>query len=153
MYIVTLRLDVLKSCRESFYEINAETFIQNRVSTAGMQWFNLPKTNMDPRLENDFKLIRMRSALDSKRHFKKNTIGPAIPVFSQVGTVIEGASEFYSARKRRKDRKPTFMEEAFSGESSTLHLKSRYGEVQQTKQSGKRTHYNFVKATRKKRAR
>jgi len=59
-------------------------------ATAGSDWYNLPKTNLTPELKRDLQLLRMRSVLDPKRHYKKEGSKPQIPEFSQVGTIIEG---------------------------------------------------------------
>ena len=42
-----------------------------RELTAGDAWFNLPATPITPELRNDLKVLRMRSAIDPQRHYKK----------------------------------------------------------------------------------
>ena len=90
----------------------------------------------------------MRSVLDPKRHYKKENGRALTPKFSQVGTIVEGPTEFYSARIRNKDRKRTLAEEIMIGERYTGRFKSKYDEVQSAKTSGKNAHYKIQKAKR-----
>ena len=53
----------------------------------------------------------MRDVLDPKRFYKKENSKPQIPEFSQVGTIIEGPTEYFSGRLSNKERKRTLVEE------------------------------------------
>lgn len=90
----------------------------------------------------------MRSVLDPKRMYK-NQGKLKIPEYSQVGTLIEGPTEFYSARLANSDRKQTLVEEVLAGEKQTGRFKSKYNEVQDKKRSGKKAFYKALKAKRK----
>jgi hypothetical protein len=93
----------------------------------------------------------MRSVLDPKRHYKKdNGKKNLIPEFSQIGTVIEGPTEFFSARIARKDRKKSLVEEVLSQQDTTTRFKRKYHEIQTSKQSGKKGHYKSLMSKRKK---
>ncbi|TVY21243.1 rRNA-processing protein fcf2 [Lachnellula arida] len=118
-------------------------------ATAGSDWYNLPKTNLTPELKRDLQLLRMRAVLDPKRHYKKEGSKPQIPEFSQVGTIIEGPTEFFSARLTNKDRKRTLVEEVLEGEKATQRFKSKYREIQEAKTSGKKAHYKRMKDLRR----
>ncbi|KAI3337018.1 Fcf2-domain-containing protein [Xylariaceae sp. AK1471] len=107
---------------------------------AGPQWFNLPATDLTPELRRDLQLLRMRDVLDPKRHYKKDN-SRAIPEFSQVGTVMPGPTDYFSARMTKKDRKRTLLEEVLETEDATRRFKSKYGEIQAVKTSGKKAHY------------
>ena len=72
----------------------------------------------------------------------------AAPEFSQVGKIIEGPTEYYSARLNHKDRKRTFVEELLAGEQETGRFKRKYGEVQSKTTSGKKAFYKALKAKR-----
>ncbi|MCJ1472842.1 hypothetical protein MMC13_001491 [Lambiella insularis] len=122
--------------------------IESKKATAGAEWFDLPRTILTPELKRDLQLLKMRSVLDPKRHYKKESATAKAPEFSQVGTIVEGPTEFYSARLQNKDRKRTFVEEVMVGESSTGRFKTKYHEVQAVKTSGKKAHYNALKAKR-----
>jgi hypothetical protein len=91
----------------------------------------------------------MRSALDPKRHYKKEGSKPEIPEFSQVGTFIEGPTEFFSARLSNKDRKRTFVEEVLASEDTSGRFRNKYGEIQAAKTSGKKEYYKILKAKRR----
>lgn len=90
----------------------------------------------------------MRNVLDPKRHYKKDNSKAQIPEFSQVGTLVEGKAEFYTARLQNRDRKRTLVEEVMSGERENGRFKHQYNDIQEKKRSGKKGHY---KAQMKKR--
>lgn len=73
----------------------------------------------------------------------------SIPEYSQVGTIVEGATEFYSGRIDNKKRKRTFVEEVLAGEQETGRFRRKYGEIQAEKASGKKAHYKALLARRK----
>jgi hypothetical protein len=91
----------------------------------------------------------MRSVLDPKRHFKKMDSKSDVPAFSQVGTIIEGPTEFFNGRINNKDRKKTFVEEVLAQETQTGRFRSKYHEIQKAKTSGKKAFYQALKAKRK----
>jgi hypothetical protein len=90
----------------------------------------------------------MRSVLDPKRHYKKENGKAKLPEFSQVGTIIEGPTEFFSGRIAKKDRKKTFVAEAMAIERETGRFESKYRAIQSTKTSGKKAFYNNLQAKR-----
>ncbi|OGE56671.1 hypothetical protein PENARI_c003G01646 [Penicillium arizonense] len=116
--------------------------------TAGPEWFNLPKTEMTPELKRDLQLIRMRSVLDAKRHYKKDNGRAKAPEFSQVGTIIQGPTEFFSSRIAKKDRKKNFVEETLAVERGNKRFQSKYRDIQATKTSGKKAFYKDLQAKR-----
>ncbi|KAJ5397278.1 hypothetical protein N7509_005391 [Penicillium cosmopolitanum] len=118
--------------------------------TAGPEWFDLPKTVMTTEFKRDLQLLRMRSVLDSKRHYKKENGKAKAPEFSQVGTIIQGPTEFFSGRIAKKDRKKTFVEETMATERQNRKFESKYRDIQDTKTSGKKAYYNNLKAQRKR---
>ena len=118
------------------------------MATAGVNWFNLPRTNLTPELKRDLQVLSMRSVLDPKRHYKKESGNAHIPTYSHVGTVLEGATEFYSARIQRRNRKGTIAEEVLAGEASSGRLRSNYRTVQRMRTSGKTAHYKALKTRR-----
>lgn len=117
-------------------------------TTAGPDWFDLPKTEMTAEFKRDLQLIRMRSVLDPKRHYKKENGKAKAPEFSQVGTIIQGPTEFFSGRIAKKDRKRTFVEETLALERQNKRFESKYRDIQESKTSGKKAYYNNLKAKR-----
>ncbi|KAI1393848.1 Fcf2-domain-containing protein [Hypoxylon trugodes] len=108
---------------------------------AGPSWFNLPRTDLTPELKKDLQLLRMRDVLDSKRFYRKDSSRALVPQFSSVGTIIEGPTDFYTARLTKKERKRTLLEEVLESEDITRKFKSKYGQIQDVKTSGKKGHY------------
>ena len=90
----------------------------------------------------------MRSVLDPKRHYKKENAKAEAPEFSQVGTLIEGPTEFFSSRLLNRDRKKTLVDEILTAEGSTGRFKSKYNDIQMSKTSGKKAFYKTLKAKR-----
>jgi hypothetical protein len=66
-----------------------------------------------------------------------------------VGTIIEGPTEFFSARLTNKERKRTFVEEILASENASGRFKNKYGEIQASKTSGKKEFYKNLKARRR----
>lgn len=111
----------------------------------------MPATNIsDPKIKREFQLLRLRGVLDTKKFFKKDTRKEPYPQFSQMGTLVEGPTEFYSARLTRKERKRTLVEEVLSSDANAK-FKQRYNEIQVKKTSGKKSHYKKLMARRKTR--
>lgn len=123
---------------------------QNDQLTAGPAWFDMPKTVVTDQLKRDLQLLEMRSVLDPHRHYKKDSRKGKVPTFSQVGTVIEGPTEWYSGRINKKDRAKNFVEEAMTTERDNGRFKRKYAEIQDKKTSGKKAHYKKLMAKRKK---
>ena len=107
----------------------------------------MPRTNLTPELKTDLRLLQMRSVLDPHRHYKK-TSKASIPQYSQVGTIMEGPTEFLTSRLPNKERKRTFVEEVLANETSTGRFKSKYNDVQASKTSGRKAFYQKLKAKR-----
>jgi hypothetical protein len=110
----------------------------------------MPKTDLTPELRRDLQLLKMRSVLDPHRHYKKDNKRDDVPAFSQVGTIIEGATEFYSSRLKNKERKQTMLEEVVAQEQASGRFKRKYDDIQTAKASGKKNFYKAVKAKRSK---
>ena len=90
----------------------------------------------------------MRSVLDPKRHYKKDDRKGQIPTYSQVGTILEGPTEYYSSRLLNRDRMQSFVDEVLAGENLTGRFKSKYEDIQSTKRSGKKAYYKALKEKR-----
>lgn len=91
----------------------------------------------------------MRNVLDPHRHYKKDNSKSLVPEYSQVGTIQEGPTEFFSSRLPNKERKRNFMEEILAREEANSRFKNKYNEIQVTKRSGKKGYYKALKAQRK----
>lgn len=120
-----------------------------RDSTAGKGWFDLPRSEVTDSIRRDWQILQMRNVLDPKRHYKKERA--PMPKFFQMGTVIEGNTEFFSARVAKKDRKKTIAEEILADDKAKDYYKRKFAEIQVQKHSGRSKHYKKIKEMRKKR--
>lgn len=125
------------------------TLQKRKKATAGSNWYNLPRTELTPELKRDLQLLKMRNVLDPHRHYKKDNTRDIVPEFSQVGTIIEGPTEFFSSRVVNKDRKRTIVDEILAGEIETGKFRRKYDEIQAAKTSGKKAHWKALKEKRK----
>ena len=123
--------------------------MQAEKATAGPNWFDLPKTKLTPDMKRDLQLLKMRGVLDPKRHYKKDNSKKLIPEFSQIGTVVEGPTEYFSSRLPNKERRRTFVDEVLTNERSTGRFKVKYKDIQAFKTSGKKAFYNKLKEKRR----
>ncbi|KAL6019245.1 dTDP-fucopyranose mutase [Candidozyma auris] len=82
---------------------------EEKDADAGKEWFNMKKKEMTPEIKRDMLIIKNRAVLDRKRHYKKDKW--EIPKYFQTGTIIEGNTEYYSARLARRNRGKSLAEE------------------------------------------
>ncbi|KAF2671215.1 Fcf2-domain-containing protein [Microthyrium microscopicum] len=111
--------------------------------------FDLPRTKITPELKRDLQLLSMRAVLDPKRMYKKQGKFK-IPEYSQVGTIVEGPTEFFSARIKKRDRNESFVGETLKAEKNTGRFERKYEELQTKKRSGKKGFYKSLLAKRRK---
>ena len=93
-------------------------------ANSGPGWFNLAAPAITPDLKRDLRLLRLRGAFNPKRFYKSADTGrlpehfavrfycgasviavPKLVLHAQIGTVVEDASDFYSSRLRKAERK------------------------------------------------
>ncbi|RXN39334.1 deoxynucleotidyltransferase terminal-interacting 2-like protein [Labeo rohita] len=79
-------------------------------------------------LKNDLKALKMRSAMDPKRFYKKND-REGLPKYFQVGTVVDNPVDFYSSRIPKKQRKRTIVEELLADAEFRSYNKKKYHEI------------------------
>ncbi|ORX70570.1 Fcf2-domain-containing protein [Linderina pennispora] len=78
---------------------------KEREQTTGRKWFNMKAPVLTDAIKNDLRVLQLRGVLDPKRFYKKEAVGKKLPKYFEMGTVVEDASEFYSARLTRKERR------------------------------------------------
>ena len=98
--------------------------------TSDERWFNMKQPEMTPEIKRDLQIIKQRSALDPKRHYKKDKW--EIPKFFQMGTIIEGNTEFYSSRLKRKSVVKLWSKSCYMT-IPPRNTSRKYHEIQQTK--------------------
>lgn len=111
-------------------------------------WFALPKPILTPQLKRDLQLVQQRAALDPKRHYKKEKW--VAPERFHVGTIVEGSTEYFSLRMKRKARGTTLVEEALKNADTKAYMKRKYTEVVDKRASGKRGHYKKMLEKRRR---
>ncbi|KAI3459161.1 hypothetical protein Pfo_015824 [Paulownia fortunei] len=100
--------------------------------TAGKNWFDMPAQTITPELKKDLQLLKLRSAIDPKRHYKKgDSRSKTLPKYFQVGTVIESASEFFTGRLTKKERKATLADELLSDGTLREYRKRKVREIEE----------------------
>ncbi|CAH9080349.1 unnamed protein product [Cuscuta europaea] len=105
--------------------------------TAGKNWFDMPAPTLTPELKRDLQLLKMRDAFDPKRHYKKGSSkSKELPKYFQVGVVVEPASEFYSSRLSKKERKATLADELISDSKLAQYRKRKVREIEEQKRPG-----------------
>jgi hypothetical protein len=99
--------------------------------SAGKGWFGMMPTPLTDEVKTDLAVIRNRNYLDPKRFYKSadSTKGKVL----QVGTVIEGAAEFHSARLTKKQRRGNLTEEIMADPAASAYTKNKYRSMQQAK--------------------
>ncbi|RLV95032.1 rRNA-processing protein FCF2 [Spathaspora sp. JA1] len=128
------------------YDPVAATTTTPKDTTDG-RWFNMKQPELTPEINRDLQIIKQRSALDPKRHYKKDNW--KIPKYFQMGTIVEGNTEFYT-RLNKKQRGNTLVQEILNDDDTKKYFKRKYSEIQSAKASGKKGHYKNVKKARRK---
>lgn len=96
---------------------------------------------MTPELQRDLRVIENRQHLDPKRFYKSSGSGRRrgeLPSRVQVGTVVVGAHEFYSARLTKRERKGRIMDQVLADERVKTYTKDRFQKLQQGRMISKR---------------
>ncbi|XP_022760790.1 rRNA-processing protein fcf2 [Durio zibethinus] len=99
--------------------------------TAGAAWFDMPAPTLTPELKKDLQLLKLRGAIDPKRHYKKESKSKALPKYFQVGTVVESVTDYYSGRMTKKERKPTLADELLSDPAVKQYRKRKVQEIEE----------------------
>ena len=100
--------------------------------SAGKGWFDLPAAEYTPELKRDMRTLKLRGAFDPKR-FYKNADTRKLPTHFSIGTVVEGAQDFHSARLTKKEKGRTFAEEIAKDQTIKKARTTRFTKVQNEK--------------------
>ncbi|KAL6051647.1 Deoxynucleotidyltransferase terminal-interacting protein 2 [Balamuthia mandrillaris] len=109
---------------------------EKKPETAGRGWFDLPAPEMTAELKRDLQMIRLRNYMDPKQHYKR--IPKRGPKYFQIGTIVDGPTDFYSSRVPKRDRKRTIVEEVMADEQARQWAKRKFSELQRSKQAAGR---------------
>ncbi|XP_075487491.1 rRNA-processing protein fcf2-like [Primulina tabacum] len=100
--------------------------------TAGSNWFDMPAQTITPELKKDLQLLKLRSVIDPKRHYKKgDSKSKTLPKYFQASTVIESATEFYTGRLTKKERKASLADELLSDRTLGDYRKRKVREIEE----------------------
>lgn len=100
-------------------------------TSAGAGWFGMKPTSMTDEVKTDLAVIKNRNYLDPKRFYKSSDkFGSVL----QVGTVIEGATEYYSSRLTKKQRRTNITEEIMADPSSADYTRRKFGKMQRERE-------------------
>jgi hypothetical protein len=82
---------------------------------------------LDDNVKRDIKMIQMRNYIDPKRFYKNpDKLGPVL----HIGTVVEGAAEFRSARLTNRERKQSIVHEILADKQIKDYSKRKFNELQ-----------------------
>lgn len=104
---------------------------EKKEKTAGPEWFNMPAMEITDEIKKDLHIIKNRGVLDPKRHYRKEKLGGS--PFIQIGTVIQGPTEYYSSRLQRKERRENIVQELLADAEANSYFKKKYLEIQDKK--------------------
>ena len=77
------------------------------------KWLQMTTPEVTEEIRNDFRYLELRR-FSSKKNFYKSSGIKGVPDQFQVGTVIEGAGDFYSGRFTKKQRPQSIVEEVYA---------------------------------------
>ncbi|KAM4636438.1 deoxynucleotidyltransferase terminal-interacting protein 2 [Discoglossus pictus] len=101
---------------------------EEKEKTTGQGWFDMKAPEMTEELKNDLKALKMRSAMDPKRFYKKND-RDGFPKYFQVGTIVDNPVDFFHSRIPKKERKRTIVEELLADAEFRRYNKRKYQEI------------------------
>ncbi|GAV64397.1 LOW QUALITY PROTEIN: Fcf2 domain-containing protein, partial [Cephalotus follicularis] len=108
--------------------------------TAGKSWFDMPAPTLTPELKKDLQLLKLRSAIDPKRHKNGDSKSKTLPKYFQaslfVETIVESAEEFFSNRLTKKERKATIADELLSDSTFVQYRKRKIREIEEKSHPG-----------------
>ncbi|KAG7348016.1 Fcf2 pre-rRNA processing [Nitzschia inconspicua] len=99
-------------------------------TSAGKGWFGMTPTPLTEEVKTDLAVIRNRTYLDPKRFYKSADKHHRVV---QVGTVVEGASEYFSSRLTKKERRSNFTDEIMADPASSDYAKNKFKEMSREK--------------------
>eukprot|EP00611_Tribonema_gayanum_P024584 TRINITY_DN5465_c0_g1_i1.p1 TRINITY_DN5465_c0_g1~~TRINITY_DN5465_c0_g1_i1.p1 ORF type:complete len:304 (-),score=53.83 TRINITY_DN5465_c0_g1_i1:32-904(-) len=107
--------------------------------TAGKGWFDMHGGEVTAELKRDIALVRMRGYLSTNRFYKAPEVGLRGPELVQLGTVIEGPTEYRTARLTKKQRRATIADELLADEQVKQYAKVMNKKIASQRQGRKRT--------------
>ncbi|KAJ3001562.1 hypothetical protein HKX48_002810 [Thoreauomyces humboldtii] len=100
--------------------------------TSGPKWFDMPAPEVTEQVKRDLHILKSRPVIDPKVHYKRNTMS-APPKYFQFGTIVQGNTEFFSARLTRKERRDNITDELMADNQSKAYYKRKFLDIQDQK--------------------
>eukprot|EP01084_Bolivina_argentea_P008662 16206_1 len=95
-----------------------------RGDNAGRKWFNMNAGKLTPANKLHFLMLKYRHML--YRDYKPSKVKEDfVPKYFEMGTIIEGPTEFYSSRLTRKQRRSSWANEYMSNPSTKEWLEEK----------------------------
>ncbi|KAJ1961321.1 rrna-processing protein fcf2 [Dipsacomyces acuminosporus] len=132
------KLDLEKATKQdpTTQRKQAKERAEERASTAGKNWFGMKAPVLTQEIKNDLRVLQLRNVLDPKRFYKKNSGNTKVPKYFEMGTIIEGATEFYSGRLTKKERRNNLVDELLADKQARDYFKRKVDEIQAHNVSG-----------------
>ncbi|KAK9841490.1 hypothetical protein WJX74_006696 [Apatococcus lobatus] len=103
---------------------------QQETATAGSGWFNMKSSELNAETKRDLQLLKLRGAYDPKRFYKSSDHKRGFPAHFQMGTVVEGPTEFFSSRLTKRERQQNITQELLHDPDMNDARKRRFGKIQ-----------------------
>ena len=87
-------------------------------------------SELNAETKRDLQLLKLRGAYDPKRFYKSSDHKRGFPTHFQMGTVVEGPTDFYSSRLSRRERKENITQELLHDSDMNDARKRRFGKIQ-----------------------
>ncbi|KAG8465421.1 hypothetical protein KFE25_002728 [Diacronema lutheri] len=102
-------------------------------------WHEIGKAEMTRELKDDLNVVAMLGVIDPKRFYKRSDYKKGkLPTNVHVGTIVEGPTEFRSARLARSERRTNMVAELMADSKVRSYAKRKFLEVQTQSQRGGR---------------
>ena len=96
---------------------------------AGKKWFGMEATEVTAEVATTLKLLKLRHVLNPK-HFMKADRSKKLPKYFQIGTVVDGAQEYYTEGRGRTKKKNTMVDDLLADAKFRQYHKKKYNSMQ-----------------------
>nr|AFK35831.1 unknown [Lotus japonicus] len=121
--------------------------------TAGKNWFNMPAQTITLELQKDLKLLKLRGAIDPKRHHKKgDSKSKTLPKYFQMGTVVDSPLDFFSGRLTKKERRASLADELLADQNLVAYRKRKVREIEEQNKPAGNENWKIKGRSSRKRA-
>lgn len=87
-------------------------------------------SELNAETKRDLQLLKLRGAYDPKRFYKSSDHKRGFPAHFQMGTVVEGPTEFYASRLTKRERQENITQELLHDPDLNDARKRRFGKIQ-----------------------